>query len=491
MRRTDFGKRTFCALLSVLLLFSLSPQVYADTPESAEHTILENLPFSVDGSEPATVKTLHFTYANNRYVSLRDFAAALIGTPKHFALLVEDGSVTMSTGTDYVPVGGEGQPFPKTDPETGASFVFTTQSLAHNPILLDGRSLCYLTFLSSDPTGIQDCFMSLTDLAMQLNLDLAVSSDGMQLNTAGHYSIDLSRLREESFYYEIHSALLGDAATGSIYAAWEPDLSVPIASTTKLMSFLILMDAVRDGEISVTDIVKIPEEAARLSRSEDGVIPLDAGAEAVLSDLLYGMLLPSSNECALTLAIHTAGSEEAFVERMNRKAKLLGLSDGAVFFNCHGLPVYTDNLPATKIQNRMSARDMFTLVCHLLKTCPEITDYTSLKSAELKSLQRSVENTNPLLFNLPGVVGLKTGTTNMSGDCLVSAVEAEDAQGERHILVAVEFGAEDNSIRTTFSEELLRYGLQVVRGESVSVSPSSPAVPTDAEELIQMILRSF
>ena len=191
---------------------------------------------------------------------------------------------------------------------------------------------------------------------------------------------------------------------------------------------------------------------------------MQAGVDSNVTDLLYGMLLPSSNESALSLAIHTAGSEEAFVKRMNQKAAELGLSE-AVFYNCHGLPLYTDNLPATKIQNRMTASDMFKLIIYLLKTYPDITNITSTQTADLESLNITVNNTNPLLYNVPGVVGLKTGTTDMSGDCLVTAMEADNAEGETHRLIVIEIGAEDNTIRTTISEELVRYALQRLRQE--------------------------
>jgi D-alanyl-D-alanine carboxypeptidase len=282
---------------------------------------------------------------------------------------------------------------------------------------------------------------------------------------------------------------VGDATTGEIFSAWEPELSVPIASTTKLMSFAVIMDAVTDGEISLADKVKITEEAEQLSRTADGMINLQTGTEVTLTELLCGMLLRSSNECALALAIHTAGSEAAFVERMNRKARVLGLSDGAVFYNCHGLPVYTDNLAATKIQNRMSAADMFRLVAYMLRAYPDLTRITSMKSVYLESLDITVSNSNTLLYNLPNTVGLKTGTTNMSGSCLVAAVEAEDAEGNPHVLVSVEFGAEDSGTRNTFSEELLRYGMQCLREGGAAARPAAP--PADTEALIRAVLESF
>jgi len=474
------NKRLLCALLALCLLLALPAGAFADA--SVNHMQLENLQLSVDGGEARTVRTIHYSYDYNRYVSLRDVAAALSGTAKHFDMSITNDQVLITTGKDYTPVGGEGEPFPE-------NYVYTTRPLALYLIWLDGRELHYQSFLGLNSASYQDCFMSLTDLAMQLDLSMEVSAGQMRLNSREGFSIDLETLRESGFYYEIHSALVGDATTGAIFTAWEPLLSVPIASTTKLMSFAVIMDAVADGEISLADSVTIPEEAARLSRLPDGVIYMETGQVSNMTDLLCGMLVLSSNECALALAVHTAGSEAAFVERMNRKAQTLGLSDGTIFYNCNGLPTYTDNLAATKVQNRMSAYDMFELVRYILRAYPDITRITSLRTVRLESFDITIANTNTLLYNLPGVVGLKTGTTNMSGACLVTAMEAQAPNGETHMLVSIEFGAEDGTVRTTLSEEMLRYGAQVLR-EQPNLS-AGPTVPVDAEELILTVLRSY
>ena len=492
MRVTMRHKTRYIAALLALLLFAAFPARTACAETGAVHSLLENLPFIVDGGEARTVKTLNYTYGNNRYVSLRDVAAALSGTAKRFSLAFRDGSVIIGAGEAYTPVGGEGKGFPA-QTAAGAPYLFSTSGLQVNPIQYDGRTLRYPNFLATDPSGVADCYLSVTDLALFMDLDLQVSGEGMVLNSEGHLTIDLDTLRREGFYCEVHSALVGDADTGEIYASWEPDLPVPIASTTKLMTYLCLMDAVSAGEMTLDDTVTIPPEAAALSRSEDGTIPMTGGQLTNVQELLRGMLLPSSNECALALAIHLDGSEAAFVERMNRKAREIGLSNTAMFFNCHGLPTFTDDLAAIKVQNRMTARDMFLLASHLLHSYPELTDLTSLKNARLETLNASVDNTNPLLYNVPGVVGLKTGTTNMSGLCLVTAMRAEDAQGQPHMLLALEFGAEDGSVRVTFSEQLLRYGLQRLRGDTAAETESSvdktpAALPDNAEDLMQLVL---
>ena len=474
-------KRLVCVLLCLCALLPLPSPAFADG--TVNQPFLENLELRVNGGEARIVKALHYGYNNNRYVSLRDMASALMGTEKRFYLYISGNQITINRNADYYPVGGEGEPF-QTDS-------CTTEALALNPIDLDGRSLRYLSFLGSNTAYQRDCFMSLTDLAMQLDLNLEVSAAGMTVDTGSGYRIDMEALEKEGFYYEVNSALLGDCETGLVLTAWEPMLSVPIASTTKLMSFVIIMDAIADGEITMDDKVLITEEAARLSRTQDGMIHLEAGWESNVPELLCAMLIRSSNECTLALAIHVAGSEEAFVARMNRKAQALGLSEGTLFYNCNGLPIYSDNLSATKIQNRMSANDMFLLVCYLLKTYPDVKRITSMESAVLGSLNTTVYNSNPLLFNLPGVVGLKTGTTNMSGACLVTALEAQDAAGRPHTLVSIEFGAEDTTIRATLSEELLRYGLQELREHPERFEQPPRTVPENAEALVRAVLGSY
>jgi len=488
VKRSSF--RCLLSFLLAALLLGTSLPAKAENVTYAYHTMVENLPVTVDGGGELIIKTLHYSYRNNRYVSLRDMAEALKATPKRFNVSLSGDGIFLSPGSDYVPAGGEGLPFPESDPSSSSPYVYTTRTLALNPMEIAGSAVRYLTFLGTSPAGAPDCFMSLTDLAMVLDLDVKLTGGVMQIDSAGFFDIDLPAIEQEGFYHEVHAALVGDATTGTIYAAWEPDLSVPVASTSKLMTFLCVMDAIADGTISMEDTVVVPPEAAALSRTMDGMITLEAGWETNIPDLLCAMLLPSSNESALALAIHTAGSESAFVSLMNRKARALGLSDGAVFYNCNGLPMYSDNLAATKIQNRMSARDMFTLVTHILRTYPDITRITSLKGTELQSLHTYAANTNPLLYNIPGVVGLKTGTTNMSGICLVCALRAEDPQGAPHMLVAMEFGAEDASVRTTFTEELLFYGLRCLR-EGIGAEPDAVTeIPRDAEGLIRLILQN-
>ena len=253
------------------------------------------------------------------------------------------------------------------------------------------------------------------------------------------------------------------------------------------------MDAISAGQISLEELVTISDAVEALSASDDGVIPLEAGEEITVQELLLGALLPSSNECALCLAESIAGSEEAFVQMMNQKAKDLGLSQ-TVFFNCNGLPAYTEDVIPSKRQNSMSAEDMFRLVSYLLKVYPQVTDFTSLESATLESLDLEVRNTNPLLHNLPEVTGLKTGTTNKAGACLVTSLTADDGTME-HDLVVIVLGTEDSIERGRVSGLLARYALNVFykgieEPEAGGTVQTSEKLPIHAEAAVDWVLRT-
>ena len=202
----------------------------------------------------------------------------------------------------------------------------------------------------------------------------------------------------------------------------------------------------------------------------------------------------SSNECSLALAEHLCGSEEAFAERMNQKAIALGLSENVKFYNPHGLPVYHNDVLTAKLQNHMSANDMFKLASHVMNTYPEITDITSQKRAVLSSFRNyEAKNTNSLLYNVPGVVGLKTGTTNKAQSCLVSAYETQDLSGETHYLIAIVYGCENAQTQGYLSMVLMNYGIQKFNAIELGITPErgdSDEIPADLESMIGAIINT-
>ena len=467
-------------ILSVILVCSIMPV------RAASYEIPGTCRVETDTGASGTVKTLDYDYDHNRYLSLRDIAMILKGTDKSFSLEIAKSAVSLNPGSAYTPVGEENVPWEDSE-NPGVS-------LRRNEFKVNGEDVIYYTMIMRLPSGYYDCFMMAADLAMILDVDITVSAAGsLQIHTQDPLSISPAELEQAGYFYGVNGVLAGDATTGEIYYQYQSDAPYPIASTSKLMTCLLAMDALSAGQITLEEQVIVSEAVQALSESSDGVIPLEAGEQITVQELLLGALLPSSNECALCLAEAIAGSEEAFVRMMNQKAQELGLSQ-AVFYNSNGLPVYTEDPVPSKCQNRMSAEDMFRLVSYLLKVYPQVKDITSMESAVLESPDVEVRNTNPLLHNLPGVTGLKTGTTNKAGACLVTSLAADDGMME-HDLVVIVLGTEESIERGRVSGLLARYALQVFNAdmekpEAGTSAPAPGSLPTHAEAAVEWILQT-
>jgi len=475
-----FLRKTISLILCVFLICAALPvRVYAsfEIPGICRIQADENAAYAV--------KMLDYGYAGNTYLSLRDMAMVLKGTDKSFSLKITSDSVALTTGGDYTPVGTEQIPW-ESDENPNAS-------LRRNGFEVNEQKVIYYTMILKLPSGDYDCFMAAADLAMLLDVNVTVSDDGSwQIRTQESFSVSPEVLEQAGYFSGVNSVLAGDAVTGEIYYQYQSDAAWPIASTSKLMTCLLVMDAIAAGQISWEESVTVSDAVELLSSSGDGVIPLEAGSQISIRDLLTGLLLPSSNECALCLAECIAGSEEAFVRMMNQKAQELGLSQ-AVFFNSHGLPVYTQGPIPAKCQNRMSAEDMFRLVSYLLKVYPQVTEITSQKEADLESIDFKVNNSNPLLHNLSGVTGLKTGTTNKAGACLVTSLTAADGEME-HDLIVIVLGAEDSIERGRVSGLMARYARCAFYEGVEETETGSPALteqelPVHAEAAVDSIIR--
>lgn len=468
-------------ILSVILVCSMLP-----VQVSAAYEIPGTCQVQTDTNAAGIVKTLDYSYDHNSYLSLRDIAMLLKDTSKSFSLQITKNAIALNTRNSYTPLGVENTPW-----EDSANPDIT---LRRNDFSFNEQTVYYYTLILTLPSGDYDCFMMAADLAMLLDVDITAPDAGLiRIDTQTPLCISPASLEDSGYFYGVNGVLAGDATTGEIYYQYQSGTPYPVASTSKLMTCLLTLEAVSARQLALEEQITVSDAVAALSVSGDGVIPLEAGQQLTVQELLIGALLPSSNECALCLAETIAGSEEAFVQMMNRKAVDLGLSQ-AVFFNCNGLPSYTTDPIPSKRQNRMSAEDMFRLVSYLLKVYPQITDITSLQSATLPSLGLEVRNTNPLLYNLPEATGLKTGTTNKSGACLVTSLTADNGTME-HDLVVVVFGTEDSIERGRVSALLARYALQVFHtGVQESAKPEdrtiSQNLPTRAEAAVDWILRT-
>ena len=412
---------------------------------------------TVDGDGPFPVAAYDASYENNTYLSLRSLAAAMANSQKPFRVSYTYDTVNGHTENECIHITtGEADPESHADPNRWAEDYAVLQA---NALELDGEPRRYWTYASSDG---DDLYMSITDLAMALDLDIRCTGENeLSIDTAKGFSLTLPQLDRQEYFDTLSGVICGDLTTGEILYSRHADRPSAIASTSKLMTALIALDEVADGSIALDDTVTVSAKAARISRSYDGMIELEEGQLVTVRDLLYGMLLPSSNESAITLAEYISGSEDAFAEEMNRRAAKLGLKT-ARFVNASGLPCYRENAALTKLHNSMSAEELYTLAAYLVKTHPEVLEYSSAKYAWLDSMQYDAFNTNPLLLNLPGVRGLKTGTTNRAGCCIVVLME-QPVGDETHRLLCVLLDAETSAERCTKAEVLLRCVRKMMR----------------------------
>lgn len=397
---------------------------------------------SVDRQKETTVHSFCSDYPNNQFLSLRDVATALSGTNKEFVLRIKKGVIFVETGHAAIEPAGE---FRQS---------LTGLSPTLNQLFVGDRECKYYSFLLSDSGGAQDAFLAPVDIAMILNTGLAYENGKYTFSTDKPFSADPEQLKETGFFDNVNACAVTDLKTGEVLFSFEGTRPVPIASTTKVMTMLLVAEAIKAGQLSESMTVPVSEAAARLSLTDDGVFALEAGKSVSVSDLIAGMMIASSNECALMLAEAVAGSEAAFVKQMNEKALALGMTD-ARYFTCNGLPIYTLEVTPSKRQNLMSAESLAKLVKALLEEYPGITAVTSEKQKDLPTLGVKAASTNPMLWNLPQATGLKTGTTNRAGYCLITTVTSGNASR-----AVVLLGAETISDRNRKSEVLARWALQ-------------------------------
>ena len=240
------------------------------------------------------------------------------------------------------------------------------------------------------------------------------------------------------------SALLMDVNTGTVlYESNAHEKLVP-ASVTKIMTMLLIMEAVDAGKIALEDPVTASDTAAAKGGSQ---IYLKAGETMSVSDMLKAIAVSSANDAACAMAEHLAGSEQAFVEQMNRRAGELGMQD-THFVNCTGLD---DDADAK--EHRTSAYDIALMSRQLLKYHPAIKKYTTIWTDTVRGGTFGLSNTNKLVRFYEGATGLKTGFTSGAGYCLSATAQRDGME-----LIAVVMGAETGSKRNAACKQLLDYG---------------------------------
>ena len=240
------------------------------------------------------------------------------------------------------------------------------------------------------------------------------------------------------------SALLMDVATGTVLYEKECHERLAPASVTKVMTMLLIMEALDDGRIHLDDQVTASEAAAAKGGSQ---IYLKVGETMPVSDMLKSIAVSSANDCACAMAELIAGSESAFVEQMNQRAAELGMAD-THFVNCTGLD---DSKEAEN--HRTSAYDIALMSRQLLKYHPDIKKYTTIWMDTVRGGTFGLSNTNKLIRFYSGATGLKTGFTSGAGYCLSATAKREGME-----LIAVVMGCESAQKRTADCKALLDYG---------------------------------
>lgn len=244
--------------------------------------------------------------------------------------------------------------------------------------------------------------------------------------------------------YEFESiapaAYLMEASTGRVLYEKDADTALNPASITKIMTLLLGFEALENGNVGWDDLVHISEKAWRTGGS---TMFLEVGTKVPYGDIITGISVASANDGCVAIAEYLYGTEEAFVQQMNKRAQELGLTNTR-FSNSHGL--HAEN-------HYMSARDIAVLSNYLIEHYPKILEIESM--TEFTFDGRTQANRNPLLGVFPGADGLKTGWTEEAGYCLVGTAIQNDMR-----LISVVLNTTDETERLAASSELLNYGFR-------------------------------
>ena len=235
------------------------------------------------------------------------------------------------------------------------------------------------------------------------------------------------------------AVLLMEASSGEVLYEENADEQLPIASVTKIMTMLLIMEAIDNGTITVDDMVTVSDNAMSYGGS---TMFLESGEQISVNDMLKGIAVASANDGCVAMAEHLTGSEAAFVEKMNKRAAELGMNN-THFMNTNGLD--EDN-------HYSSARDVAVMSRELIAHS-DILRYTSIWTDELRGGKFKLANTNKLVRFYDGANGLKTGSTSKALCCLSATAKRDNMQ-----LIAVVLGSPTSAKRFASARALLDYG---------------------------------
>lgn len=289
---------------------------------------------------------------------------------------------------------------------------------------------------------------------------------GIALAGAGTAAFALERVARTPYV----GAIVTDAATGRVLFEDRADEQAYPASVTKLMTLLVVLEALDAGQFQLDAKVTVSATAAGIGGSQ---VYLKQGEVFTVDDLLFALVISSANDAAMALAIHTAGSREAFVARMNAKACALGMA-ATVFHSPHGLPPGRDQRPDVS-----TARDLAVLSRALLQRS-DVLRYTSVRIRSLREQSAKpfvMTNHNVLIGRLAGCDGLKTGYFAAAGSSI-----AATAQREGRRVIAVVLSAQGSKARDLKTMELVERGFALLAegGAPAAGAPLRPSAASTA-----------
>ena len=277
------------------------------------------------------------------------------------------------------------------------------------------------------------CFFCMTEVVRATYVTIPTWSENALVETSGE-------IGENFLDLSCESAILISQDTGEVLYEHNAHEKLRPASVTKVMTILLIMEEIDSGRLSYSDKIACSENASSMGGSQ---IWLDATEELTVDEMLKAICVVSANDCTVAMAEHIAGSEEMFVEKMNQRAKELGMND-TTFKNCHGID---------EDGHETSSYDIALMSRELLKNHPEITKYTTIWMDSFRDGKSELVNTNKLIKNYQGATGLKTGSTSLALFNLSASATRENLS-----LIAVVMRAPTTKERFSCARKLLDYG---------------------------------
>ncbi len=255
---------------------------------------------------------------------------------------------------------------------------------------------------------------------------------------------------------DARSYVLMEQETGEVLAGENIHEQLEPASVTKVMTMLLVVEALDSGQITTEDVVTVSDYAAGMGGSQ---IYLEPGEQMTVNDLLKSVAVVSANDAAVALAEYLSGSESAFVADMNQRAQELGMED-TTFVNCNGLPA----------EGHVTSAYDIALMSRELMTHARIQEYTTIWMDSVRDGAFELSNTNKLVKTYTGCTGLKTGYTDSALYCLSATATRDDLS-----LIAVVMGASTSALRFSAASTLLDYGF--ANYTTVSIQPTEALPP--------------